>query len=96
MIAVLVDKTGKFMRGSIGEGDTLRFSPTSLWPTTMFAILLSSGTEWMPLQDVPIRHMCRRDGGLYWLHFSGCHKTKHMLGLVQSRIAHQRLLHVAR
>ena len=52
MIVVLVDKIGKFMRGSIGEGDTLRFSPNSLWPTTIFAIVLSSRTEWMPLQDI--------------------------------------------
>ena len=38
----------------------------------MFAILLSSGAEWMPLQDIPIRHLQRpevRNSGLREPHY---------------------------
>ena len=67
MIAVLINKKGKFLRASITSFEALSFSPTSHWFTTMFAILLSSGAEWMPLQTVPIRHVQRpmvHDAGL--------------------------------
>ena len=76
MIAVLIDKTGKFLRASITGSEALSFSPTSHWSATMFAILLSSGAEWMPLHTVPIHHVQRpmvHDPGLdrphhmYWL-----------------------------
>ena len=46
MIAVLIDKTGKFFRPSVIESDTLCFPPASPWSTTMFAILVSSVASW--------------------------------------------------
>ena len=77
MTAAMIDKTGKFLRASITGSEALSFSPTSHWSTTMFAILLSSGAEWMPLQTVPIRHVQRPR-----VHDPGLDQPHHMYRLL--------------
>ena len=57
MIMVIIDQTGELYQGTISPSADLGFVTASPWTGTHFAILISSGADWIPLKDIPIIHL---------------------------------------
>ena len=57
MITAIIDKTGRLYQGAISPSGDVSFITFSPWMGTHFAILISSGIEWIPVQNIPIRHL---------------------------------------
>ena len=57
IMTTIIDKTGRLHQDTIFPSRVLSCVTSSPWTGTHFAIVIFSGAEWIPLQDIPIRHL---------------------------------------